>query len=170
MWGQRHAACAVFCLRAVAFVCLQWTCMCACINLWRGSVSSSCKPSICVFWFCGLCICVLLHKHACCIIDSYLHSVVTKGGNLLESLNRCVVTVHRAGMSGFVSGNQGSRFRLWVKLVLFELTRVGGKFHPVRKCKWWSALMTVIKDCSMKCVTLCLQSRFYSLLLFHKMN
>lgn len=92
-----------------------------------------------------MCICALLHKHACCIIGSYLHCVVTQGGNLLESVNRCVVTVLRAGMSGFVSGNGGSSLGLWVKLVLFELTRVGWKFHLVRKCKWSTALMTLRK-------------------------
>lgn len=64
-------------------------------------------------------LCVLLHKHACCIIGSYLHSVVTLGGNLLESVNRFVVTVLHAGISGFVSRNGENSFRLWVSLVLF---------------------------------------------------
>lgn len=80
----------------------------------------------------------LLHNFICIAL---LH----RGGNLLESVNRCVVTVLRAGISGFVSGNGGSSLRLWVKLVLFELTRVGWEFHLVRKCKWSTALMTLRK-------------------------
>lgn len=88
-------------------------------------MSSVCKPSICVCWFCGLCICALLAQTCLCIIGFYLHRVVTKGGNLLESVNRCVVTVLLAGMSGFVSMNRRGSvcvcvsgvLRLWVKRV-----------------------------------------------------
>lgn len=41
------------------------------------------KRSIRIFWFCGLCMCALvfvLHKQGCCIIASYLHSIVTWQG------------------------------------------------------------------------------------------
>lgn len=62
-----------------------------------------------------------------------MHSVVTQGRNLLEPVNRCVVTVLLSGMSGFVSGNGGSSLTLWVKLILSGLTRVGWKFHLVCK-------------------------------------
>lgn len=60
-------------------VCLC-VCACVCVCLY---VHAAHKLSIRIFWFCGLCMCALvfvLHKQGCCIIASYLHSIVTWQG------------------------------------------------------------------------------------------
>lgn len=55
------------CVRAQNCEEALWAALASPLSVYSGFV-------VCVF-------CALLHKHACCIIGSYLHSVVTKGGN-----------------------------------------------------------------------------------------
>lgn len=63
-----------FSLAVCLYVCVSVH-VCVCLY-----VHAAHKLSIRIFWFCGLCMCALvfvLHKQGCCIIASYLHSIVT---------------------------------------------------------------------------------------------
>lgn len=82
--GGGGTCCVCSILSLSSCVCLSAVNLHACVHkiveeaLWAALASPLSVYSgfvVCVF-------CALLHKHACCIIGSYLHSVVTKGGNL----------------------------------------------------------------------------------------